>query len=251
MFNTVTFILGLALGVLLVGDLARVLAQVRWFYWLAPRLRPVDQTRLNIPPPDGLKQISDALSALGFSRLGEAGLPESAHLSGPVQIWYFVDSERTTAAGTFITDRAHAILYTWFGEQAVVVTAYPVGDRIEEPNYHYHTITSNLAEAHRHHLAQIPDFNTRFGAPTVFENMGTILLLDRVYNQKFSRLRGRLPLWRAMATSAFQIYLMAVLLGTVIAVQKFQPPALDVIAGMGSFLILGAGLYWMARQRWA
>jgi hypothetical protein len=249
-FNTVTFILGLALGVLLLGDLARLLARLRWFYWLAPRLRPVDQTRLNVPPPEGLNQIISALSALGFSRLGEAGLPERARLSGPVQIWYFVDTERTTAAGTFVTDRPHAILYSWFGEEAVVVTAYPVGDRIEEPNYHYHTVNTNLAEAVRDHVAQIPDFNIRFGAPTVFESMATILQLDRVYNQKFSRLRGRFPLSRTIATSVFQLYLMAVLLGTVIVVERFQPPALDVVAAMAAFILLGSALYWIVRQRW-
>jgi hypothetical protein len=250
MFNTVTAILGIALGVLLIGDLALIIARLRWYYWAAPRLRPIDQTHLNVAPSDALRQVVDGLSALGFSRLGEAGLPQGARLSGPVQIWYFADRDRTTIAGTFVTNRPHAILYSWFGLQAVVVTAYPVGDTIERPNYRYHTIGTTLAEAYHHHVAQLADFQMRFGDPIRFDSMAKVIELDRHYNHKFSRLRGLPTLWRTVGTSAFQLYLMLVVLGTVIAVQLYWPPALDVIAIMGGLIVLGGGLYWIARQRW-
>jgi hypothetical protein len=167
-----------------------------------------------------------------------------------VQIWYFADPDRTSIAGTFITDQPHAIIYSWFGQEAVIVTAYPVGDRIEEPNYRYHTVSTSLADAYRHHLAQMVDFKSHFGDPTVFESMATVLELDRQYNQKFSRRHRGMPLWHMAGTPIFQLYLMLVALGTVLTVQRYHPPALDVISMMGALIVLGGALYWIARQRW-
>ena len=242
------FILGLALGILVLGDVLLILARLRWYYWTVPRLRPVDQTHLKVSPPEGLKHIVDALAALGFTRLGEAGLPAKSRLSGPVQIWYFVDPERTTIVGTFVTDRAHAVIYSWFARGAVIVTAYPVGDRLEKPNYSYHTVTTSLADAYRSHQARLADFKTRFGPPTIFQSMATVLELD-AYNQKFARRRGRSGLWRGTATSIFQVYLMLVALGTVIVMEDFHPPAIDVLSVMGALIVLGGGVFWIARQR--
>lgn len=251
MYHTIMAIMGVALGILLVGDLLLIVARLRWYYWTVPRLRPIDQSRLNISPVDGLKPIVAALGGQGFTRLGEAGLPQGARLSGPVQIWYFVDSTKTTFAVTFITDRAHAIIYSWFGSEAVVITAYPVGDHIEQPNYRYTTISTSVADAYRHHLAQTADFQIRYGDPMHFESMATVLELDRQYNQKFSRRRkGRSSLWHLVGTSVFQLYLISVVLGTVIIMQRFHPPAGDTMTAMFALLVAGGGLYWIARQHW-
>lgn len=250
MVHTVMVTMGVALGILLVGDLFLIIARLRWYYWTVPRLRPIDQTRLNVSPSDGVKSIAEALGNQGFSRLGEAGLPAGARLSGPVQIWYFVDPDKTTIAGTFVTDRAHAIIYSWFGRQAVVITAYPVGDRIDQPNYRYSTISTSVADAYRHHLAQLADFKARYGTPTRFENMAMVLDLDRQYNQKFSRKRGRSSLWHLVGTSIYQLYLIAVVLGTVIVMQTYHPPSSDTMTAMFALIVIGSGLYWLGRQQW-
>lgn len=249
MFNASFLILLVALALIVVGVLASV-----GRYWqiiaTAPQIRPVDMSHLEAPPPPVLRPLVDALARLGFRRVGEAG-----QVSGPAnpqmpQIWYFADQEGTTCAGVFaVGARAYAIIYSWFGQEAVIVTAFPAGETINESNFRFHAVSTSIEDAYRHHLEQLPDFQMRYGTPVKLDNMAEILSLDAVYNQKFARRRFRPTMWRGLSTSLFQGYLVLVLIGAVIAVRVYHVPTGTLLAGLALLLLPAVALFvWLRRK---
>lgn len=249
MWDSVLFVLIIALAVLLLGA-ATTIVQSRRFARSATRWKIVDVSELDIPPPPVLRPVVTALSEMGFRRLGEAGRADLAHLVGPAQVWYFVDREGTTCAGVFpVRDEAMAVIYTWFDDQAIVITGYPRGEFIEEADYRYHTVTTSVADAYQHHREQLPDFEMRYGAPRRLDNMAEVLRLEVLYNLRFVGRRQRPVVWREMTTLAFQFYLILIVLGMVVALRIFNLPPPWVLGGAVLLALPATILYLRARRR--
>jgi|YNPNPStandDraft_1061719.scaffolds.fasta_scaffold36506_3 hypothetical protein len=249
MFNTLFMILVVALALIILSVLYAVGSYVR-VVSTAPQLRPVDVSYLETPPLPALRPVVDRLIRLGFRRVGEAGQAASPSSPGMPQIWYFTDQEGTTCAGVFaVGARVHAVIYSWFGQEAVIVTAFPAGEMINEPNFRFHVVTTSIEDAYHHHLEQLPDFEMRYGPPTRLDHMAEILSLDAVYNAKFVRRRFRPTMWRNLSTPIFQAYLVFVLLGALVAMQEYHVPAGTLLAGLAVLMLPAAALFvWLRRK---
>ncbi len=248
--------------VLVVFGAASMMLRSRAFVRSAAAWQVVDVSHLEAPPPSAAQPLIAALIRLGFHRLGEAGRANKAQTAGPVQVWYFVDERGTTCAGVFTYVRVvsnlevptrelagAAVIYSWFGEEAVIVTGYGSGEHIEEPNFRFHVISTSLEEAYRHHLAQLPDFQMRYGAPVRFDSMAQVIHLDAVYNARFARRRMRPTMIRSLGTSLFQLYLIILLLGTVLALQTLPFDPWIVIAAAGVLTLPALVLMVRLRRR--
>lgn len=250
MFNNPLPLLAIALTILILGA-AFTLLRARLFVQNMRTMHVLDVSDLNIPPPPVLQIIINALLDLGFRRLGEAGLPDvPGGTSSTAQVWYFIDRDATACAGVFTARYAPAdvVIFSWFGDKAVIVTGYPYGEFIEEPNYRFHTITSGVADAYQHHLEQIADFAMRYGEPRRLDTMDEVLRLDRLYNQKFAARRQRPVVQRELITFIFQLYLMVVVLGIYAGLELLDLPPLIVLAG-GALLVLPALIVYLRSRR--
>ncbi len=249
MLDSAIYVLVLALIVLLVGAAVTVTQSRRWAR-SATRWKIVDVSEMDIAPPAVLRPVITALGEMGFRRLGEAGRADLAPLVGPAQVWYFVDREGTTCAGVFSArGEAVAVIYTWFDDQAVVITGYPYGELIEEPDYRYHTITTSVAEAYQYHREQLLDFERRYGPPHRLDSMAEVLRLEALYNQRFAERRQRPAVRREMTTLAFQFYLILVVLGMIAALRTLNLPPLWVLGGAILLALPAVVLYLQARRR--
>ncbi|GEM_PF-2597174 len=249
MFNTLFMILVVALALIILSVLYAVGSYVR-VVSAAPQLRPVDMSHLETPPPPALHPVADRLIRLGFRRVGEAGQAAPSSSPDMPQIWYFTDQEGTTCAGVFaVGARVHAVIYSWFGQEAVIVTAFPAGETINEPNFRFHVVSTGIEDAYRHHLEQLPDFKIRYGPPARLDHMAEILLLDAVYNAKFVRRRFRPAMWRNLSTPLFQAYLVFVLLGALVAMREYHVPAGTLLAGLAVLMLPAVALFvWLSRE---
>lgn len=249
MWGNALFVLTIALVILLLGA-AGTLIQSRRLARSAARWRVVDVSDMNIPPPAILRPVIVALTEMGFRRLGEAGRADLAPVLGPAQVWYFVDHEGTTCAGVFSArGEAAAVIYSWFGDEAVVVTGYPYGEFIEEADYRFHIVTTSVADAYQHHREQVADFEMRYGVPRRMDSMAEVLRLDALYNARFVERRQRPAVRREMTTLAFQFYLVVIVLGMAIALAVFDLPPLWVLGGAVLLALPAAILYLRSRRR--
>ncbi len=247
--SSVPLILLLALVVVVLGDGALIVERVAR-YFSTPQVHAEDQSALSLPPPPPTRPLVEELSRLGFTRLGEAGLPSEAARRGPVQVWYFIDRDRTTVGGVFAIRGilGHAMVYSWFGDEAVMVTGHRRGEEVEEPNFRYRVVQGTLSDAYRQHLAQIPDFSIRFGKPRRLDNMAEVLRLDTIYNQKFARRRLRRVMVQSISRPLFLLYVVLVLLGVYAASTWTRLPPLAILGAAGVLVAAGAATYWLVRK---
>ncbi len=249
MMNWPLFVLAMALTLVLLGAAASVLRYRLWSTAARTR-RVVDASDLELPPPLPIQPIAADLVALGFRRLGEAGQPELAAQVGPAQIWYFVDKPGTSCAGVFsVGTRSQVVVYSWFDDRAVIVTAYPHGEHIDAPDFRFHTVSSSVVDAYRHHQEQIPDFAARYGPPSRLVEMQEVLRLDALYNRTFARRRQRPILLRELRVPFFQLYLIAVALALFAALQVFHLPLMPVLLGTALLVAPAVALFVVTRRR--
>jgi hypothetical protein len=201
-------------GVMLLVGVVPLAVMIR-VYRGADSRRPVDATVRAVPPPAGVRQLVDALAALGFRRLGEyeLELPGSFLLRPPHRsaggtapgrpvhmCWVFVDAEGTTVAevaplGDAENDGGLVGLTTTMRDGAVVETMFPRGERIERPDFHSGHVRTSVAAAydeHRLHLGRL----RRHGRPRAVVSMRDMLRDDAVYRERFAKRKLRGPLLR-------------------------------------------------------
>ncbi len=247
--NWPLFVLAMALALVLLGVLATV---VRYRLWIAEAQiwQVVDASDLELPPPPAVRVLVADLAALGFRRVGEGGRPDLAAQVGPAQIWYFADEDGTTCAGVFAAGPyPTVVLYSWFNDQAVIVTAHPQGEHIDEPDFRFHTVASSVTDAYQHHREQLPDFEDRYGAASRLDNMTEVLRLEALYNSSFARRRQKPILLRELHIPIFQLYLIAVALGLFVALQVLHLPLMPVLAVTGLLVVPAVALFVATRRR--
>jgi hypothetical protein len=240
-------VIALVIGTFLLFSLL-VMANSLWFYTKAPKLQAADASFLNLPPPPAIQPIVAALNELGFKRLGETGDLIAVTHHHQVRIWLFIDPNATTCAAVFADGtQGHAIVYSWFGDEAVVVTAYPSGTSINDPDFRYHTISTSMGNAYRYHLEQVVEFKLRHGSPNRLNNMSEIIRLDTLYNAKFARRRLRPALLRGAGSPILILYMLLVLTSLLMAMYRLHLPSHIIMISM-AVLILPVTI-WLLRSR--
>lgn len=171
------------------------------------RIRPQDASHLNIPPPAILQPVVSDLLGLGFTRVGEGGQKEYEAQAGPAQVFCFADRVGTTCAGIFaVRGQVYGTVYSWFSDQAVIVTGWRQGQKVDDPDFRYHVVMDSITAAYTYHLAQLPDFMMRYGNPVKLTTMSEILRLDAIYNTKFVIRRFLPNLRRHLIGLAIRLY---------------------------------------------
>ncbi|MCL6432454.1 MAG: hypothetical protein K6V36_16595 [Anaerolineae bacterium] len=205
--------LGLIFALLWGSLILTFVLSVGWHAWAGLRIalgsrtrRVEDASHLGVPMPPGLQSAAAALTALGFRRLGEKHTPLKG-VPGHHISWVFVDPEGTTEAEIVPLGKAALVgLTTAFADEAVVETTYPVGERINEPYFRSHVVTSSLEDAYRHHLVQVADLAAAHGIPCRIETMADSLRVEEMFRRRYVLRRSRRFIVRDVANIALSVY---------------------------------------------
>jgi hypothetical protein len=200
-------------GVMLVVAVVPLAVMVR-VYRGADGRRPVDATVKAFPPPAGIRPITDALTMVGFVRLGEYEIelpgsfllrPRYRSSAGPAPgravhvCWVFLDAEGTTVAEVAPVGPGESeglvALTTTMRDGAVVETMFPRGERIEQPDFHSGHVRTSVAAAYDEHRVHVGRF-MRHGRPRSVASMRDMLRDDAVYRERFAKRKLRGPLVR-------------------------------------------------------
>ena len=211
----IPWIIVILLAMVFLSSLTEMLGKRR-FARSAPNIRPADLSELDVQPDAPTAQMINQLKVLGFRRVGEAGFVEDR----VVRFWYLVDAKGTTVAGVFnVAGKAHATIYSWFGDEACIVYSIPTeGLMVNERNYLYRPLNTTPDVVYPQHLAAVQDFTMRFGSPRRLDSMPEILRLDAVYNQRFAQ-RKMAPDIRRAAIRAGAALVLAVILIAVLLIK--------------------------------
>lgn len=157
----------------------------------AGKRRPVDISDRPEPLPAFYQPTVDALSKLGFSRLGEALVKIPGVQTVKSRIYVSADNR-------IIAELTEIKMIIWiftamYSDDAAVETGFPCGENIETADFRSHTITADLEKAYRNQVQQMNDFGRIHGAPRKIETMQDYLAWEAVYrtrhlSRKFRRI---------------------------------------------------------------
>jgi hypothetical protein len=160
------------------------------------------------------------LMRLGFRRLGEVQLDlpglrlvESVQTGvradkGPGMtrhtIFLFVDGAGTILAETGYIDGSPVLVSfsTTFSDETVVETMYPLGESIDDPDFHCGTVSSSLETAYDEQRLHIARWTMRHGSPRAVGAVADYLRDEANYRARFARRKLRGPLVRRQLVPA-------------------------------------------------
>ncbi len=220
----------------LAGNL-RAWRQYRREVRLAPQRRPVEAGEQAAPLPERAQPLVEALEALGFEQIGaaDAGDPGGRET---LPVWVF-----TAPGSAAIAELARArtrlvlIFTTLFGERAAVETAYPGGQRIDEPDFQVRAVRTGVEAAYEQHREQAAAFAASYGEPTRVASMADFLAASAMYNERFlpRKLAAARP--RVLAPVLASAYGSLVLAGGLLVHLILAPPPFTLAAALVVLLI--------------
>jgi hypothetical protein len=161
-----------------------------------PKRRPVDITHQRVPPSPQTKPIIEALTKLGFKRLGEVLVRME---KSPETGWILTNPQATVVAEVVEgTPGAMLLFSTTYADEAVVETGYPTGEHIETASFRSHTIETSVQDAFEYQMEQIAEFSNRRGVPRQIGQMSTYLDSDASYRLRHGMRKMRRHLWQGI-----------------------------------------------------
>lgn len=192
----------------LAGALLLALALPLWrillVYRDAPSRRPFDASSLGLRPPPHIEPLMGGLVRLGFRRLGEAQIVLPGSSAGVpfgrsrAAVFVLVDGDGTVVAE--MTDlpgiKPVVSLSSAFADGTVVETMYPIGESIDDGDFHSGHNRQSLDAAYDDQRVQMNRWRMRHGSPRVFSTMSDYLTADAEYRDRFAKRKLRGPLIR-------------------------------------------------------
>jgi hypothetical protein len=146
----------------------------------AGKRRSEDVSARELPVPPESKYAIDALSKMGFSRLGEVQVKIPGGRTAGSRI--FVSKNKKVFAE--LTESRIVLFNSVFPDDAVMETGFPVGENFNSKNFRSHTVTADIGQAYKHQLAQVEAFQKAHGTPRKIQTMKAYLDWETMYRKK-------------------------------------------------------------------
>jgi hypothetical protein len=179
--------------------LQSIVAVIRltWLYVGAPHRVPIDVSTEELSTPRAVEHIAEKLMRLGFHHLGVVRVLAPGWIR-PETIWRYGNSDGTICAdvaqtlgvgllGRPVLMRARVIFYSYFQNEAILVTSYPVGARVNRPDHRWHRVWAGVKAAYERHIRELTDFRVAHGEPVLMQTIDDLIQRDHVYNVRHSR----------------------------------------------------------------
>ena len=215
------------MGMLLLLRLGLVYKALR-MYWGGPHGATSNASHLGLAPPAEAGPMMADLSDLGFHRLGETQV-QTPGAEEPLTCWLFGDP-----GGVAFAELAGPLplvgLTTMFQDETVVQTLYPVGEKVNAPDYVCRAVSGSLESAHEHHLRQVQELSAQHGQPRLVEDMRHYLDVAAIYRARHGRRLDRAFLRRQFAALLVNLYGLATPVGGMVVRRSTDvAPALILI----------------------
>ncbi len=231
------------MGLLLILRLGLVYKALR-MVWSGPHGAISDASRLGIAPPADARPLMADLNALGFHHMGKTQV-QTPFAQEPLTCWLFGHP-----GGAIFAELAGPLpmvsLTTMFENETVVQTLYPVGEKVNAPDYVCRAIPGSLETAHRHHLRQVQELSARHGQPRLVKDMRHYLDVASIYRARHGRRLDRAFLKRQCVALLVNLYGLATPLGGMVARRSTDAPPALILSGV---LILVLAPYFAQRDR--
>lgn len=162
------------------------------FPWGRNTLR--DVTSGPLPLYNAKEEGIQRLAKLGFQGIGRLEIKLFWQRQYNV-CWYYIDADATTCASvsSYKSEKSTLIIafISWFTDNALIETLYPIGERINEPNYISQFVKNDLEAGYHQHRQRIQDWSERHGAPIVIHDVKQLIPLDQVEMKLYRRRRYR------------------------------------------------------------
>jgi hypothetical protein len=204
----------------------------KWVHtWLAsimnnkPR-QVVDVTSSEISMPEPVQYTVRMLDELGFQQFAitETHLPT---LDTVGITWLLINAEKDVSAEVVeYKDRAAVQFTTWYNDDSLVETSYPIGENINTKTFRSHFTREGIAEAYLLHKDQMQQFTAQtFRVPAATRSFGVFAERERIYQLKYKPIKFRAPLLRGIGITVS----MALVWGLgLVAVGVYAVPELHV-----------------------
>lgn len=211
-----------------------------------------DVTSGPLPLFNAKEEDIQRLAKLGFQGLGRLEIKLFWRRQYNV-CWYYVDADATTCANvsSYKSEQSTLIIgfVSWFPDNALIETLYPIGERILEPNYISQFVKSDLEAGYRQHQQRIQEWSEQHGTPIVIHDVKQLIPLDQVEIKLHRRRRYR-------RLSSILIGLMGFsLMGIVVLISVLNTQTNDIMGyfeelllALGALVICFAGLGFLTRQ---
>jgi hypothetical protein len=249
----------LVAGVITVGVLLWMPSKLIWPWIRVIRTRTdqriEDMTAQAIRPPAPVADAIGQLQEMGFERVGES---KTYLWLGAAVTWYVVSREGAIMAEVVEYGEGYAASFTtMLGDESVVETSYPIGERVKTPVHVSDFTRISLQAAHDLHTGNVETFSGRRLSPSRhIDSMESVLLLEGVYREKHYQRKLLRPLMRGVWLTLFLLVPAGISLYVLWRINFTLQTSTDnlqqVARQLGPFVLVGglslAGFFAMFRK---
>lgn len=162
-----------------------------------PHMVDVTDTDFFIPAP--VQVAARELEELGFQRVTviEVHLPEHQAVSN---VWYYINLEKDVSVELIeYGDKAAVQFTTWYDDDSVVETSYPIGENIDTNNFRSHFSKTGISDAYHLHREQMHKFAMKkFSIPIPINSLDKYTECEAKYQIKHKPIKFRRGLMRGL-----------------------------------------------------
>ncbi|MBZ0320982.1 MAG: hypothetical protein K8L91_31495 [Anaerolineae bacterium] len=184
--------------------------------------RDEDVTLENYQPTRNAALLINQLAELGFTRLGETRSPLKGH-KNPIT-WILSNPDHTDFAEVIdLQGKLPAMLQftTVFANEAVLETAYPIGENKDFPQHRFRFNSVSVPSAYEQHSLDRFRLESQHGAPRPFRTMVEHLAWEGRYRELYGRNKLRGSEIRSLMYSLFILAMLGSIITYALANSDF------------------------------
>lgn len=212
----------------------------------------VDATGTDFHVPTPVQVAARELEELGFQQ----DVVLEVHLPEHQTIWYYVNSAKDIFIEVIeYEDKATLLFSTWYDDNGVVETGYPIGENFDTPIFCSHFTKKSISDAYHLHQQQMDKFTAKKSrVPMPVSSLNTYIEFKAKYQVTHKPTKFRHGLARGLglfiSTNILIAFtLIALLLIQIPDLQHYLPQSVIVAGGIVAGLAVVSLLFFTAKTR--
>lgn len=191
-------------------------------------------TAVAITPPVPYAETNAALCNLGLELLGVLRI-QTPVLPSPFLEWCYTTADHATAAEVIynLLSPVYVEFKTCFEDDAMIVTAYPLGETVTTPNYVSRFARHSIEAAFRFHQQQVMKWKTIHGEPMPIRTADDIVKIEHTWKLRHRRAAIARLRHAEIMNAGWQLILQFSILVFIFAVFALNPPLILIVGALG------------------
>jgi hypothetical protein len=242
--NYGAILLAVAVGWFSIRNAARIFLQARRNRIASPPVWVQDVSDQELEIPKAVAEAIAQVEALGMERIGVQQVALRM-IPYPMNNWIYATPDGAIYAEISpvpgLTPPALTGILSFFPNDAAIMTTYPVGENVQEADFHSRFSARSIQAAYDYHQRQTDAWRAIHGEPITVRTLADVERQDNIYRARHSR-RNYQRLTRLYLQMGGLYLLMALASLLLIAALALEwPPLIPVIIFAAAFVIVGFG----------